>query len=78
MTEIILLCAMAIAVTEVYVRTRRPKRYALINSALGVGSMLFFQHMLTDEITVTAFNTAFSAIMGVPASLLMLILGYGG
>ena len=78
MAEIIMLCVMAVTVAEVYVRTRRPKLYALINSVLGVGGMLLSQYMLTGEMTVTAYNAAFSAIMGVPASLLMLILGYGG
>lgn len=75
MTEIIVLCVMGVIMSEIYVHTKRPKLYALINSLLGTGSMLCSQFLAGGEINISGYNAAFSAIAGVPATVLSLIIG---
>lgn len=78
MAEILILCAFGAIVTEIYVRTRRPKLYAFLNSAAGIGSMLLIQYITEGGFAVNAYNSALSAILGVPGGVLLFILNIVG
>lgn len=75
MAGIILLCVAGLIVTEIYVRTRRPKLFALINSFLGVGGMLLIESLTGGAASVNEYSMAISAILGLPGAALMYILG---
>lgn len=74
MAEIIILCVMGLIMAEVYVRTKRPKLYAFLNTAAGTGGMLLVQLITKSEICVTGFNTAISGILGMPGAVLCVIM----
>ena len=78
MAEIIALCALGVVMGEVYARTKHPKLYALVNTAAGAGSLLLAQLLLNGEICVNSFNGAFSGILGIPGTILWVLLGTGG
>lgn len=75
MVEIIVLSVLAVIVTEVYAHTRHPKLFAFFNSAAGVGGMLLSQYLTTGGFTVTMYNSALSAILGIPGAVLIYIAG---
>ncbi len=77
MWETVILCGLGLVMAEIYSRTRRPKLYAFLNSALGVGSMLMMR-LITEGFSVTSFNSAFSAILGVPGTALIYIMNISG
>ncbi|MCM1333830.1 MAG: hypothetical protein NC084_09520 [Bacteroides sp.] len=70
MAEWIFLAATALIVTELYARTKRPKRYAVLNGLLGVAALLGFALLTEDAPTVNSFGAALSAILGVPGAAL--------
>lgn len=78
MAEILILCALGVIVAEIYARTRRPKLYAFLNSAAGVGSMLLVQYMTGNGFLVNAYSSALSAILGVPGAALLFIINVTG
>ena len=75
MVEIIVLSVLAVIVAEVYAHARRPKLFAFFNSAAGVGGMLLSQYLTTGGFTVTMYNSALSAILGIPGAVLIYIAG---
>lgn len=77
MAEIMILVVLGLIITEVYARTRRPKLYAFINTAVGIASLVLFQ-VSGGIINITAFNSAFSAILGIPGTVLLYIMSIGG
>lgn len=72
MYEILILCLLGVIMTEIYSRTKRPKLYAFLNVIIGSGSFIVLQS-LTDTLSVTNFNSALSAILGVPGTVLIYI-----
>ena len=74
MAEIVILCVLALIVGEVYIRTKRPKLYALLNTAAGAGVLLVLQLAAKGEICITGFNTALSGILGIPGAVLCFIM----
>lgn len=77
MAEIIILAVFGVIITEIYARTRRPKLYAFVNTALGIGSLILWQ-ALSGTINLTAYNSALSAILGIPGTVLLYIMSIGG
>lgn len=77
MAEIIILAVFGLIMTEVYARTRRPKLYAFLNAAVGVGSLILWQ-TLSGTINITAYSSALSAILGIPGTVLLYIMSVGG
>lgn len=74
MTEIVILAAVGLIMTEIYVKTKRPKRYALINSVLGIGGLLLVK-LISPGLAVTFCNSAFSAVLGLPGAALIYFSG---
>lgn len=77
MAEIITLCFMGLIMCEIYARTKRPKLYALLNTAAGAGSLFLWQ-FLSDSVCINNFNSAVSGILGIPGVILCTLLGTGG
>ncbi len=77
MAEIIVLCVMGVIMCEIYSRTKRPKLYALLNTAAGAGG-LFLLQLFLDGVYINNFNSAISGILGVPGVILCALLGTGG
>lgn len=77
MAQILVLCTFGVIVTEIYIRTRRPKLYAFLNSAAGVGTMLLMQY-IAGGFAVNAYNSALSAILGIPGAVLLFIVNITG
>lgn len=77
MGQAIFLCVIAVIVAEVYARTRHPKIYALLNSAAGVAIMLLLRHFTAGVWEITPYNSALSAVLGIPGALLIYIVGAG-
>ena len=75
MAEIAVFCVLALIITEIYARTKHPKLYAFINSVLGIAVMLSTQFFGSGTLCVTPYNSAFSAILGVPGALALFIIG---
>ncbi len=78
MPEIIILCLLALIMSEIYVRTKRPKLYAFLNAAIGTGSLIVMQFLIKGAITLNNFNGAVSGILGVPGAILCILLQTGG
>lgn len=78
MIEVVVLCVLGVLTAEIYVRTKHPKLYALVNSALGLGGILLIRFATAGEIAVTGYNSAFSAILGIPGAILVYISQIGG
>lgn len=70
MAEWIFLAAAALLVTELYARTRRPKRYAVLNGLLGVAALLGAAFLFGESAAVSPFGAALSAVLGVPGAAL--------
>jgi len=77
MIETVVLVIFALVVTEFYARTRRPKLYAFLNTALGVGSFVLW-HSMGGAVDVTAYSGAVSSILGVFGTIFLYIVGMGG
>lgn len=77
MAETIILCIMGAVMCEIYSRTKRPKFYALLNTAAGAGS-LFLLQFFSDGVCINNFNSAVSGILGIPGVILCALLGTGG
>lgn len=77
MAEIIILAVFGLIMTEIYTRTKRPKLYAFLNAAIGIGSLILWQ-ALSSTINITAYNSALSAILGMPGTVLLYIMSLGG
>ncbi len=75
MAGIFVLCVFGVIMTEIYVRTKRPKAFALMNTLLGVGVMLLIRGIMGGAICVTGYSAALSAILGIPGAALIYILG---
>lgn len=78
MAEIVILCVLALIMSEIYSRTSRPKLYAFLNTAAGAGSLLLSQLMINGSICVNNYSCAFSAILGIPGTVLVSLLQMGG
>lgn len=78
MVETVIMCVLAIIMGEIYSRTARPKLYALLNTAAGVGGLLLSQLMINGDICVNNYNCAFSGILGIPGTILVCLLQIGG
>jgi len=78
MAEIVILCVLAIAMGEIYSRTKRPKLYALLNTAAGAGSLILSQLIINGGICLNSYNCAFSGILGIPGTVLISLLQTGG
>ncbi len=71
---IIFLAAAALLMTELYARTRRPKLYAVLNSAAGIAVLLGVSSAMGTQIQVSWFGAGLSAVLGVPGAALYLLL----
>ena len=78
MVEIIILCTLAVIMSEVYSKTKHPKLYALLNTAAGAGSLILSQLVLKGEICINSYNCAFSGILGIPGAILLSLIHTGG
>lgn len=78
MAEIIALSVLALIMGEIYARTKRPKLYALLNTAAGAGSLLLAQYLINGGICINSFNCAVSGILGIPGAILCTLLQMGG
>lgn len=78
MAEIIALCVLAVIMGEIYSGTRRPKLYALLNTAAGTGCMMLLHLFLNSAISVNSYSCAFSGILGIPGAILVSLLQTGG
>lgn len=72
----IILCGIivisAFIMTEIYIRTKRPKLYALIGAlsgGLGLAALSVF-----GETEVNFFNSALSAVLGLPGAAMIWII----
>ncbi len=71
MAEIILICIAALIMAAVYSGSRHPKMYAFINTAAGVLSLAASEMLFSGNLNgINYYNTALSAILGVPGTLL--------
>lgn len=77
MYEAIILCVLGLVITEIYSRTKHPKLYAFLNIIAGSGSLVILQ-ALTAGFPITVYNSAFSAILGVPGTVLIYIMNVSG
>ncbi len=78
MAQTIFICVLAVIMAEVYVRTRHPKIYALLNSAAGIAGMILLRYFTAGIWEITPYNSALSAVLGIPGALLFYISGLGG
>lgn len=76
MAEWIFLIVSALLMTELYARTRHPKRNALLNSLLGAGALVGSALLLGGAPAVSTFGAALSAVLGVPGAVLYRLLPY--
>lgn len=77
MLEIVILVVLGLIMTEAYIHTKRPKLYAALNTAFGAISLVLVQ-TLSGGFNVTIYNSAISAILGVPGTILLYIMNTGG
>ena len=76
MAEITAVCAAAVLTAAMYGKTAHPKLYALINAGTGVLSLAASQlYSGAGPEGITPYNTALSAILGVPGTVLHIIIG---
>ena len=76
MAEITAVCAAAVIMAVLYGRTSHPKLYAFFNSAAGVLSLAAWQiYSGGGAEGITPYNTALSVILGVPGTLLRMVIG---
>lgn len=78
MAEIIVIGIAGLIMCEIYSRTKRPKLYALLNTAAGAGSLLLWQFLSGGTVCINNFNSAVSGILGIPGVILCALLGTGG
>lgn len=78
MVEIVILCVLAVIMGEIYVRTRRPKLYAFLNTAIGTGSLMAVQFLMNGTVEINNINGAVSGILGIPGTVLCSLLQIGG
>lgn len=76
MAEWIFLIGAALLLTELYVRTKHPKRNAVLNGLLGVAALIGSALLLGGSPEVSPFGAALSAVLGVPGAALYRALPY--
>lgn len=67
---VIMVCAFIM--TEIYIRTKRPKLYAFIGALSGVSGLVLVS--VFCEIRVNFLNSALSAILGIPGAVMVWII----
>lgn len=68
------LAVLGLIMISVYMRTRTPKRLAVINGALGLLSLAAIQLLSVGQVSFTAGTVGLSAILGVPGTALYFFL----
>lgn len=76
MAEWIFLAAAALIVTELYARTKHPKRSAVLNGLLGIAALLGSALLLGEAPSASPYSAALSAVLGVPGAALYRLLPY--
>lgn len=78
MAEILILCGLALIMSQIYSRTKKPKLYALLNTSAGVGVLLLARILINGGICINNFSCALSGILGVPGAILVSFIEFGG
>lgn len=74
MFDIVFLTILSLIMVSVYMKTRTPKRLAVINAALGIGSLAAVQFFTVGSVSFSAGSVGLSAVLGVAGTVLNLIL----
>lgn len=74
MFGIVFITILALISISVYMKTRMPKRLAVINAALGLGSLAAVQLFTVGSVSFSTGSVALSAILGVAGTILNLFL----
>lgn len=74
MTDIFILCGLGLIMAELYMHTKRPKLYAVMNSVAGAAALISMQLLGVLSSAVNSFSSGFCAVMGIPGAVLMFIL----
>lgn len=70
----VFLTILALVMISVYMRTRTPKRLAVINAALGLGSFAAVQFFTTETVSFSVGSVGLSAILGLSGTALNIFL----
>lgn len=74
MFGIIFITVLALIMISIYVKTRAPKRLAVINAALGLGTLAAVQFFTVGAVSFSAGSVALSAILGLSGTVLNIFL----
>ncbi len=74
MAGVLFLAAAALLTTELLARTKRPKRYAVLNAAAGIAALLTVSSVLEGAPQASWCTVGLSAVLGVPGAALSLLL----
>lgn len=68
---VIMVCAFIM--TEIYIRTKRPKLYAVLGALSGVLGLTVLS-VLSGNMEINLVNSALSAILGIPGAVMVWII----
>lgn len=74
MFGIAFITVLALIMISIYVKTRAPKRLAVINAALGLGTLAAVQFFTVGSVSFSTGSVALSAILGLAGTFLNIFL----
>jgi|GEM_PF-3165422 len=73
MFGIIFLVLLAFSMISVYIRTKKPKRFAVLNSAAGLISFAAVRLFTVGTVSFSVGSAGLSAILGIPGVFLYIL-----